>query len=308
MSPGAGATPALMFGSSAHPCEDMRKFRLAKTIESEGKQPVGDFLSAASGLSRERVDDALGKGALWLRRTGRKGVRLRQPGFQLRRGDSLEFCYDESLLGQVPPRAECVADEGTYSAWYKPAGLLTQGTRFGDHCSLLRQAELHFRPPRPAFPVHRLDREAGGLVLVAHSREAAAALSGLIQKNAIRREYRARVRGNPGRDGREGIIDAPLDGKPALTEYRVIAYDAQQDISDVTVLLKTGRLHQIRRHFDMLGFPVMGDPRYGRRNKNQEGLRLEAFSLQFNCPMTGRRKEFLSPYTPPSISSESGLR
>lgn len=269
---------------------------------------MSDFLSAASGLSRERVDDALSKGALWFWRSGRKGFRLRQPGFELRRGDSLEFCYDEALLGKVPPRAGCVADEQRYSAWYKPAGLLTQGTRFGDHCSLLRQAELHFRPARPAFPVHRLDREAAGLVLVAHSKEAAAALSGLLQKNAIHREYRVLLRGNAARDGREGIIDAPLDGKPALTEFRVISYDAERDISDVTALLKTGRLHQIRRHFDMLGFPVMGDPRYGRRNKNQEGLRLEACSLQFHCPFTGQRKEFFSPYTPPSISSESGLR
>lgn len=286
----------------------MKKFRLIKTIESGGKEPVGDVLSALSGLSREGVDDALRKGALWLRRRNRNGVRLREPGFELRQGDKLEFFYDEALLGQVPPRAECVADEIQYSAWYKPAGLLTQGTRFGDHCSLLRQAELHFRPSRPAFPVHRLDREAGGLVLVAHSKKAAAALSGLFQKHALRREYRALLRGNPGQDGREGIIDAPLDGKPALTEFRVIAYDAERDCSEVTVLLKTGRLHQIRRHFDLLGFPVMGDPRYGRRNKNREGLRLEAFSLEFKCPFTGRRKEYLSPYRFPSISSESGLR
>jgi tRNA pseudouridine32 synthase/23S rRNA pseudouridine746 synthase len=46
----------------------------------------------------------------------------------------------------------------------------------------------------------------------------------------------------------------------------------------------TGRTHQIRRHFDMIGFPVVGDPRYGEGNKNRTGLKLFATSLAFTCP------------------------
>jgi tRNA pseudouridine32 synthase/23S rRNA pseudouridine746 synthase len=54
----------------------------------------------------------------------------------------------------------------------------------------------------------------------------------------------------------------------------------------------SGRKHQIRRHFDMIGHPVMGDPRYGKGNKNAEGLQLLATSLKFKCPFTHEKRVF----------------
>jgi len=58
------------------------------------------------------------------------------------------------------------------------------------------------------------------------------------------------------------------------------------------VQIRTGRLHQIRRHFDLIGHPVMGDPRYGTGNKNKEGLQLEADQLRFICPFAKREVVF----------------
>ena len=283
---------------------DMKTRTLTTTIDSDEKPKVLDVLSHLTDLSREQIEEALWKGALWLRRKGRPGERLRNGSVRLRRGDRLELHYDESVLARVPPEATLVDDRQGYSVWYKPPGLLTQGTRQGDHCSLMRQVELFFTPPRKVHPIHRLDREVGGLLVAAHNRECAAAFSKLIEQGGLEKEYRAEVRGNPGREGERGRIDHPLNGKRASTRFRVIAYDRELDTARVALTIETGRLHQIRRHLAMEGFPVMGDPRYGRRNKNREGLRLEACSLRFTCPLEGRKKTYCLPNLYSSSSPE----
>jgi tRNA pseudouridine32 synthase/23S rRNA pseudouridine746 synthase len=89
-------------------------------------------------------------------------------------------------------------------------------------------------------------------------------------------------------------IDAPLDGKPARTDYRVVHYDSERDCARLDVRIATGRLHQIRRHMESIGHPVLGDPRYGRGNKNEEGLQLAAVGLRFRCPFRGDTVQILS--------------
>ena len=91
--------------------------------------------------------------------------------------------------------------------------------------------------------------------------------------------------------GAQGRVDLPLDGKAAVTEYNVTAYDPATDITTVEIRLLTGRLHQIRRHLDALGCPVVGDPKYGRGNKNRDGMRLVATGLGFTCPFSGQPVE-----------------
>jgi tRNA pseudouridine32 synthase/23S rRNA pseudouridine746 synthase len=70
-----------------------------------------------------------------------------------------------------------------------------------------------------------------------------------------------------------------------VTHYALKLFDAQKNQSLVQVTPVTGRRHQIRRHFDMIGHPVMGDPRYGSGNKNKSGLQLSAIGLAFECPL-----------------------
>ena len=230
----------------------------------------------------------MNKGAVWFQRKKNKRRRLRRASTLLKKGDVLELYYDSTLLGLDPPRALCLADETHYSVWYKPAGLLTQGTNFGDHCSLLRQAELFFELKRPVHPVHRLDREASGLVILAHSGNAAGRLSRLFLAHEVVKRYEVVVVGDLRGHGAEGKIDLPLDGKDALTEYRTESYDAVSDTTIVDAAIRTGRLHQIRRHFCMIGFPVIGDPRYGRGNKNSDGMKVKAMLLKFRCPFSGK--------------------
>jgi tRNA pseudouridine32 synthase/23S rRNA pseudouridine746 synthase len=236
----------------------------------------------------------MNKGAAWIKKKG-KMQRLRKATALLHKGDHIELHYDEKLLALTPPEANLVSDLLHYSVWFKPAGLMAQGTMFGDHCSLLRQAEQYFGMQRPVFLVHRLDREADGLMLIAHSRVAAEKLSDLFQKKRITKEYRLSVMGDLGEEGTKGTIDQPLEGKEAVTDYEIISHGPERKTTVVSALIRTGRLHQIRRHFAMTGFPVMGDPKYGKGNKNREGMKLTAASLKFICPFSHRQVQFAVP-------------
>ena len=234
----------------------------------------------------------MNKGAAWLKPEGGKRQRIRRATARLHVGDRLELFYDDDLLALVPPQANCLSDQQYYSVWNKPAGLLSQGNNYGDHCCLMRQAEIFFRPRRKVFLVHRLDREASGIMVLAHSKTAAAKLSHLFQKNRITKIYRAEVLGNLTPEKQSNRIDSPLDGKPAITDYEVEAYEPDKNTSTVRVSTRTGRYHQIRRHFEQIGHPVMGDPRYGRGNKNSDGMKLTAVALQFHCPFKRRTMIF----------------
>jgi tRNA pseudouridine32 synthase/23S rRNA pseudouridine746 synthase len=106
------------------------------------------------------------------------------------------------------------------------------------------------------------------------------------------KRYKARVRGNPAKSIPGGVIDFDLDGKPATTEFTVEMYEPASDISTVHIVMGSGRKHQIRRHFDIIGHPVMGDSRYGKGNKNSAGLQLVATGLEFSCPFSKEKQVF----------------
>ena len=222
----------------------------------------------------------MNKEAVWLKKTKGKQVRIRRATTSLKTGDNLSLYYDKKLLALKPPTAECISDQKRYSVWFKPAGLMTQGTSYGDHCALLRGVELFFKNKRKVFLIHRLDREAAGIVLVAHDKGTAGKLSRLFQNRSIVKHYRARILGNLTQRKPEDTIQLPLDDKAAITEYRALSYDPSSNTSRVEIIIRTGRKHQIRRHFEMIGFPVMGDPRYGEGNKNTEGMQLTATALE----------------------------
>lgn len=266
---------------------------MAITAEYRVQQAAGlaDFLAVQSGLAKVRLKECMNKGGVWLQRGDGKLLRNRKAKTPLRPGDRVCLYYDEAILSQEPILPRLLADQVEYSVWDKPAGLLAQGTQFGDHCSLLRLAQLAFAPPREAFLVHRLDREASGLMLIAHTKRAAASFSRIFQAHLVLKQYEITVRGLWDKAA-SGSITLPLDGKAAVTEYQLLDQDLEQGTSRLSITLQTGRFHQIRRHFAMSGFPVMGDPKYGVGNKNRSGLALRAVRLAFDCPVGGRYRDF----------------
>lgn len=257
-------------------------------------QPIlpPELLASAAGLSRSIIKDAMIKGAVWLKKPGKKEQRIRKASFSLLPGDRIALYYDPEILALRPEQPECVAMERQYSVWDKPAGLLSQGSRYGDHCSLLRFAEKVPGIAASARLVHRLDREARGLVLLAHGRQAAARLSAMFQTREIEKRYQAEVHGIFGQPGDNLVCDAPLDGKASRSTVTVMQVFGERDTSRVEVLLETGRYHQIRRHLSGIGHPLVGDRRYGNR-KETASLQLTAFSLAFTCPFSGKNRRYL---------------
>jgi 23S rRNA pseudouridine1911/1915/1917 synthase len=140
-------------------------------------------------------------------------------------------------------------------------------------------------PARPGV-VHRLDRDTSGVLVLARTEAAHAALTTLLRERRITREYLALVEGRP--PARTGTIEAPLgrdrrvrtrmstdtdDPRPAVTHFETEA--TYPGTTFLRVRLETGRTHQIRAHLLAIGHPVVGDPEYGG------GLRLPGLERQF---------------------------
>lgn len=272
----------------------MDKLILKRRVVSGDPATAVEFLVHYSSLSKTVVKEVMNKGGAWLQPSGKRSLtRLRRATKPLKTGDYLELHYDRNVLSKTCDPGLCLHQNKLYSVWYKPAGQLAQGNQYSDHCSLMRQVEIMSASNAEVYLIHRLDREAAGIMLFAHTKNSAAKLSSLFAQNQINKQYRVQTKGDIGKvKGITGEIHLPLDGKSAATFYEVISYNASDDISTLEVTLKTGRYHQIRRHFAMLGFPVIGDPRYGSENKNREGLRLIAYALSFLCPYTKRQVNF----------------
>ena len=163
-------------------------------IESAGDSAV-DVLQRATSLSKQRIKRAMTQGAVWVTR-GRNTSRLRRAKRALRVGDQVHLYYDARILAETPVEPTLIADLGEYSVWDKPYGLRSQGSKWGDHCTVTRWAERHLQPERLAFTVHRLDRAANGLMLLAHSKTMAASLSKLFRERRVEKRYRALVAGD----------------------------------------------------------------------------------------------------------------
>ncbi len=260
-------------------------------ITADGETAV-EALARVSGLPKQRIKSAMQKGAAWLTR-GRNTQRLRRAKRELKAGDRVDLYYDPDILAEVPPTPALVADRGEYSVWNKPYGLRSQGSKWGDHCTVLRWAEQNLNPERPGFTVHRLDRAANGLILIAHTKSTAAALSALFRGRKIDKRYRAVVHGDFSTQATPLRLTTPIDGKAASSEISHRQFDGTTSIVDVRI--ETGRKHQIRRHLADHGFPIVGDRLYGTGEQDGVDLQLTAYSLAFDCPVEGRPVEFVLP-------------
>ncbi|PHS23923.1 MAG: RNA pseudouridine synthase [Methylophaga sp.] len=268
--------------------------RFEKHIKVHQQNSVAvDILAAATALSKQKIKQVMQKGAVWLSK-GKHTQRLRRAKKPLKPGEILHIYYDPKVLNLIPPEPELIFDQGRYSVWNKPYGLLSQGSKWGDHCTIMRWAEQHLKPQRVSFVVHRLDRAANGLIVIAHEKGAAAALSKLFQQRQIDKRYQIWVHGrfsNKATPENPIKVDDDIDKRHAISYFTLIEYDVEQDKSLLDVTIDTGRKHQIRRHIASLGFPVVGDRQYGTES-DKEDLQLSAYYLAFTCPYTQHKQQF----------------
>ena len=232
-------------------------------------------------------------GAVWLQ--SRHGIRrIRRSKKQLTQGDTLHLYYDSEVQLQSAKPAILVSDEGDYSIWNKPGGMFSQGSKWGDHCTIYRWSEQHLLPARPAYLVHRLDRAANGLIILAHNKTTASAFAEMFRHHSIRKHYRTTVEGDLSAINPPYSIDLQLDGKPAETVIVQLGYNAQDQSTTLLVEIMTGRKHQIRKHLSSIGHPVIGDRLYGAKDTSKD-LQLTSAYLGFVCPVNKSSREYSIP-------------
>lgn len=250
-----------------------------------------------NALSKAQLKQAISKGALWLTR-GKHTQRLRRVKRVLQQGDELHFYYNEAVLSSDVAEAILISDELNYSVWYKPFGMLSQGSKWSDHCTIARFAQQYFTAERAVFIVHRLDKAATGLILIAHSKKAVQALSSMFENrttnnNSLEKYYQIIVHGNHSINEQPQVITSDVDGKSARSSFRCLTYDKTKDQSLIQVKIDSGRKHQIRVHAASVGLPIVGDRLYGIADNNESvNLQLCAVSLRFICPITQKTQFF----------------
>lgn len=202
---------------------------------------------------------------------------------------------------------------------YKPAGISTHPGAGKEDFTLVdflkkscSSLSLLSGTDRPGI-LHRLDKDTSGLLLIAKTDEAYRFLIHEMKSHYIQKYYRVLVFGRL--TPVHGTIESPIgrshqnrkkmtvftaSGRPSITHYTVLDYFSSKQFGDFSYLEvspETGRTHQIRVHFQAIGYPVIGDPQYGNRSVNKKfehefGLQrqfLHAYKIDFPL-LSGQRK------------------
>ncbi len=200
---------------------------------------------------------------------------------------------------------EIVYQDEHFVAINKPHGLLVHRTKIAEEKVYFALQMLRDQLGQRVYPLHRLDRKTSGILLFGLSSEAAKLLSKAFVNHEITKTYYAIVRGFA---PEKGTIDKPLKSENGNIQVAETKFETLQKVtlpipfgkyptcrySFVKIEPKTGRMHQIRRHFNYINCPIIGDYKHGdyRHNRlfieryNVSEMLLHAADMKFEQPFT----------------------
>lgn len=200
----------------------------------------------------------------------------------------------------------------------KPVGILSQGDTPDSMPYLLSELT-----GGEIYPVHRLDRGVGGIMVYAKTQSAAARLSAQVSERSFKKEYLAVVHGKPeeksavledllfkdSKKNKTYVVKRERKGvKKAVLSYETVScgFFGESEYTVVRVKLQTGRSHQIRAQFASRKHPLFGDGKYGAVDK-QKNIALWSYSLGFHHPVTDERLYFTLNPPAQSLFGKTGV-
>lgn len=280
-------------------------------FEDDGERVDKFLANATEEISRSQIQKWIKEGLVFVNGSPVKG------NYRLNEDDSVSLNVPPQVKWEIRPEEmplNIVYEDDDVIVVNKPRGMVVHPAP-GHYTGTLVNGLLHYGARlsnlngslRPGI-VHRIDKDTSGLIMVAKSNEAHKSLAEQLKQHTVDRTYIAIARGVI--EHERGTIDAPIgrdpknrkrmavnfeNGKRAITRFATL--ERFENHTLVELKLETGRTHQIRVHMKYIGFPLVGDPKYGssRRGENIDGQALHASGLSFIHPTTGRRLTFSAP-------------
>lgn len=213
----------------------------------------------------------------------------------IRGGEHIKLTIPED----VKPKKELIFplkvlfEDNYLAVIHKPAGVLVTGNRFVTITNALPQnlQKSTLKDATKPQPVHRLDYETSGVLLVGKTSSSIRTLGKMFEEKKVEKIYFAATIGEM---KSEGTISSEIDGKKSLSIYKVIKSISSirfGKLNLVELKPKTGRTHQLRIHLSSIGNPILGDKDYGIENLilKGKGLYLHSYSLNFTHPFTNEK-------------------
>lgn len=276
-----------------------------------------EFVIEQADLSGQRIDKVLPElNSEWSRTQIQDWIKLSlvtvngkvvKSNYKVKLNDQIKVTEKEVVETDIKPEnlnLDIYYEDDDVAVVYKPKGMVVHPSA-GHYSGTLVNGLMYQMKDlsgingeiRPGI-VHRIDKDTSGLLMVAKNDIAHRGLVEQLVDKSVNRKYVALVHGNIPHD--YGTIDAPIgrnkndrqsmdvvdDGKEAVTHFNVLEHFKHYTL--VECQLETGRTHQIRVHMKYIGFPLVGDPKYGpKKTLDIGGQALHAGVIGFEHPVTG---------------------
>ncbi len=285
-----------------------QKFIFTSTPENSG-QRLDQFLhNELSVHSRNQIQKWIKQGAVLL------NGQPNSPAYSIKLQDKISLEIPPESISILPDDIDLkvLYEDSSLLIINKPEGLITHPTAHQKRGTLVNAVAHYLQNRREKTPftgerlglVHRLDKDTSGLIILAKTTRALAALARQFKEREIQKTYRAVVIGNiKSRKGRiEGSIgkkvgsfkmDVISGGKESQTDFKLL--EQYSGHSYLEIYPRTGRTHQIRVHFAKIGLPVLGDRTYGPDPEPQTRMMLHAYKIKFIHPIQKNPVECMAP-------------
>ena len=275
--------------------------------DEETGERIDSFLSGKTDFTRTRIQQLIKDRNITVNGKPTKS------SYKIEENDEIAIEVPEVETTEIKPeniKIDIVYEDSDIAVINKQAGLVVHPAHGHYSGTLVNAILYHIKDLsgingeiRPGI-VHRLDKDTSGLIVIAKNDKVHTALTEMFQEKKIKKTYLAILKGKLnksegkivtqiGRDKNDRkkmtVIDDITKGKNAITNYKVVSQNNLFTL--VKVNIETGRTHQIRVHMRHLGYPILGDSVYGRKD-NEKRQMLHAYKLEFLHPVTGHQMEF----------------